>query len=415
MADAPFGRGSVRTPPRQLCSARLRLTGVRLCLTLTAIFCLTPGVRAEVPHRAGPGGVFQGVYLTSWSAGTRGRVEYVLDLARTGRINSVVIDIKDTTGYVTYPTALPEAARYGARGTIIRDIDGVVRELHEAGLYVIARIAVFQDPRLAVARPDLAVHRRSLVAAEGGQRSAETLWLDRKNIAWVDPAAEEAWAYNLSIARDALERGFDEINFDYIRFPSDGDLRDLEFSVWDGTRTRSQVIEGFFRYLREQLQRAILSVDLFGLSTVNHDDLGVGQIIESAYLYFDYVCPMVYPSHYAPGFRGLENPAEHPYEVVSYSMTAARRRLEAARARGLVRAQLRPWLQDFSLGAVYHTAMVVAQIEATREGLGSDYAGFLLWSASNTYTTAALPAARPLSRASSSQTPSSLRPRASHP
>ncbi|MBC7294578.1 MAG: hypothetical protein H5T84_10880, partial [Thermoleophilia bacterium] len=144
----------------------------------------------------------------------------------------------------------------------------------------------------------------------------------------------------------------------------------------------------FFAYLRQQLEGATISADLFGLSTVNRDDLGVGQIIEDALLYFDYVCPMVYPSHYAPGFIGKQNPAEHPYEVVLHSMRSARQRLEALGKQA--RARLRPWLQDFDLGALYTPERVLDQIRATMEALGPGYTGFLLWNPRNRYTEEAL-------------------------
>ncbi|MCP5112929.1 MAG: hypothetical protein GY953_19050, partial [bacterium] len=194
--------------------------------------------------------------------------------------------------------------------------------------------------------------------------------------------------YNIVIARDAAERGFDEINFDYIRFPSDGNLSDMHFPVWDNTVERRATIKSFFCYLREGMGEVTISADLFGLATVKADDLGIGQVIEDALLYFDYVCPMVYPSHYASGFLGKKNPAEHPHAVVHYSMKKAGERRTALEADS--KARLRPWLQDFNLGAEYTAKMVRDQIEATREALGADYSGFILWSPRNVYTREAL-------------------------
>ncbi len=368
-----------------------------------------PKPLANVPR------IVRGVYLTSWSAGLKRRIDYVEDLARANRVNSVVIDIKDYSGYVSYRVAVPEAYKYQAIRVTVRDIDSLVRRLHASNVYTIARITVFQDPILAVARPDFAVHRKSLLKG-GIALSKDTLWRDRKGLAWIDPSSRGAWEYVAAIGRDALKHGFDELNFDYVRFPSDGDMKDMHFPASGDTAVKPAVIRSFFAYLRKQFPDAPISADLFGLATVNSDDLGIGQVIEDAYRNFDYVCPMVYPSHYARGFRGFPNPAEHPFEVVKYSMDKAVGRLRAiaqgsgvtaadaedgsqaggspqdgraAGAPGRV-AKLRPWLQDFDLGANYDAAMVRAQIRATVEALGADYAGYLMWSPSNVYTAAAL-------------------------
>jgi len=357
-----------------------------ICGTISFAWGQKPAGRSSPP-------AFQGVYLTSWSAGSPARIHRVIELARAGRINTVVIDIKDATGYVAYATTAPDVARYGARRATIRDIDSLLARLHQEGLYVIARIVVFQDPRLALARPELAVHQHleALPAERDGAgtalRPAAVLWLDRKHLAWIDPASREAWSYNAALAKEALSRGFDEINFDYVRFPSDGNLKEMEFPAWDGATPKHEVIRRFFAYLRHEMPDAVLSADLFGLSTVNHDDLGIGQVIEDAYPYFDYVCPMVYPSHFAAGFLGFPNPAEQPYRVVNYSLESAEKRLRNARA---ARGRLRPWLQDFNIGARYDKDKVEAQIRAVRDALGDAYAGYLLWSPSNNYTEDAL-------------------------
>jgi hypothetical protein len=269
----------------------------------------------------------------------------------------------------------------------IRKLDSLLDQLHREGLYVIARMVIFQDPRLALARPDLAVHQRADPASTEMPPAEPALWRDRKGQSWVDPASREAWDYNLAIAKEALARGFDEINVDYVRFPSDGSLQSMEFPVWDGATPRRDVVRQFFAWLRQQMPDAVLSADLFGLATINHDDLGIGQVIEDAYPCFDYVCPMVYPSHYANGFLGFPKPSEHPYKVVNYSLESAHRRLQGTKGS---RAKLRPWLQDFNLGAIYTREMVEAQIKAAQDATGQDYAGYTLWAPSNNYTREAL-------------------------
>ncbi len=328
-----------------------------------------------------PPEIIKAVYVTSWSASKESYIEYLINLARDTEINGVVIDIKDWSGYISYDTAVPEVEKYKAKSVRIKNIGSLAQRLHQEGIYLIARITVFQDPLLARARPDLAVQSKSEMSS---------LWLDDAGLAWIDPAAKESWDYNIAIAKEAVALGFDEINFDYIRFPSDGNLRNMSFPLWDGNIPKHSVIKEFFRRLRQELPNVKLSVDLFGLTTVSFDDLGIGQIIEDAFEYFDYVCPMIYPSHYADGFLGYQNPADYPYEVVKHSMEKALSRLSVFNQFKKGNAQLRPWLQDFNLGAIYDVAMVRSEIAAVYDAAQDDFSGFMLWNSSNVYTTKAL-------------------------
>jgi len=354
-----------------------------------------------------PPAIIKAVYSTAWSAGNNDKIDYLIDLVKTTELNAVVIDIKDYSGYVLYDTKLAAVEKYKAKDIRISKINRLIKRLHNEGIYVIARISVFQDPVLASARPNLAIHNKET----GG------LWLDNKKLAWIDPAAKEAWDYNIDIAKDAANRGFDEINFDYIRFASDGNLNNMVFPFYNSSSTfKSGVIKDFFKYLRQELAGIKISADLFGLSTVNNDDLGIGQMIESAYTYFDYVSPMVYPSHYAKSFLGHKNPAEYPYEVVKYSMDSAVKRLTTynlqlttitsstiaystttttqslvVSSQSLVK--LRPWLQDFNLGATYNAEMVRHEIQAVYDAASSTpdlLSGWMLWNPSNIYTKGAL-------------------------
>jgi len=305
----------------------------------------------------------KGVYLTGWSAGSKSYREYLFDLIEKSEINSVVIDIKDYSGRLSYISHVVDVGQ-----NKIPDISQFIEELHNRGVYVIGRITVFQDPILAFDRDDLAI-----------RRSSGIIWTDRLGLAWVDPASKDVWDYNILIAKEAVEVGFDEINFDYIRFPSDGDLGDMTFPVWDRENSMSETIADFYKYLREELPDVIISADLFGLSTVSLSDLGIGQVIEDASLYFDYLSPMVYPSHYASGFLGYDAPAEYPYEVVKYSLDSALSRLDN-------NVKIRPWLQDFSLTTLYNQEMVLDQIRAVKDAAGEGYVGYMLWSPSNRYT-----------------------------
>jgi len=355
-----------------------------------------------------PPEIIKAIYLTSWSAGNSVKIKYLIDFKKTTEINAVIIDLKDYSGYVAYNIQVPEVEKYEAKEIRIPFINRLIKQLHNEGIYVIGRITVFQDPRLSLARPDLTVK----------SKKTGDPWLDNKKLSWVDPAAKEAWDYNIAIAKETVSRGFDELNFDYIRFPSDDDLNDMSFPFWQKTRTdadftqtnadtnaetKSEVMRNFFKYLREQLPGVKISADLFGLTTINQDDLGIGQVLENAYAYFDYVCPMVYPSHYASEFLGYKNPALYPYEVVKCSMENAIKRLERFRIEinnststeflnskfYIPNSKLRPWLQDFDLGADYNAEVVGKEIQAVYDAATSTpelLNGWMLWNPSNIYS-----------------------------
>jgi hypothetical protein len=322
------------------------------------------------------------LYLTGWSAGNAKKMDGVIDLIGKEKLNAVVIDIKDYSGYVSYKTGIEEISKYKAEQIMIPDVDALLKKLHEKNIYAIARITVFQDPVLANARPDLAIK----------SKATGKIWKDNKGLAWIDPASNDAWGYITKIAKDASDRGFDEINFDYVRFPSDGSLGNMSYPFYKKEeKEKHEVIREFFSYLRTNLPGITISADLFGLATINDGDLGIGQTIEDAYENFDYVCPMVYPSHYADGFNGYKNPAEYPYEIVKYSMDKGMEKLaelekikkEENPEAEIKLAKLRPWLQAFDMGAVYGPAKIKAQIKASNEAGG---VGWILWNASNNYT-----------------------------
>lgn len=317
----------------------------------------------------------KGIYMTSWVGGNKNIRNSLVKIADETEINSIVIDIKDYTGRIAFEVSDPILKEYGAYENRITDIKEFIEELHNKNIYIIGRISVFQDKYLVGRRPDLAVRRKS----------DNEVWKDFKGISWLDPGSREVWDYIVALAKESHSVGFDELNFDYIRFPSDGNMKDISYP-WSGAKKKTEVMAEFFAYLRENLGDigAPLSVDLFGMTTTNTDDLNIGQNLENALKYFDYVSPMVYPSHYPKNFNGYSNPATEPYRVVKFSMDSAVLR---ARTASTTPRKLRPWLQDFNLGATYNAPMVRAQIQATYDsGLDS----WMLWNASNRYTRDAL-------------------------
>ena len=329
--------------------------------------------------------IVQAVYLTAPSGGREDKIKAVIDMKKNG-LNAVVIDIKDSFGVVAYDSQLEMVNRYKIERKFIPDLAALVQRFHDEDIYVIARIAVFQDTALAEARPEIAVHDAGKLKSAGGVMSKKTLWRDGKNLAWVDPSSREAWEYVVALSNDALGYGFDELNYDYIRFPSDGKISSVAYSVTKSDALHPQQIKGFMQYLREQTKGVVISADLFGFTMVKTEDIGIGQILEDAYAYFDYVAPMVYPSHYPSGFMGYKNPAVWPYEIIADSMQKGQQRLDAYKMTASSTTQLRPWLQDFDLGADYDATMIGKQIKATEDMLGDQYVGYMLWNPSSNYT-----------------------------
>ncbi|MCB9810546.1 MAG: hypothetical protein H6779_01700 [Candidatus Nomurabacteria bacterium] len=359
------------------------------------------------------------IYMTSCVAGTPSFRDRLVKLINETEINSVVIDIKDYSGTISF---LPENeawlpawqnARCGAR-----DMREFVAGLHSQGIYVIGRITVFQDPFYSVKFPHLAVKRLD----------GNTVWRDGKGLSFIDVAAREYWDHIVELSVDSYNLGFDELNFDYVRYPSDGNMRDISFPHTDGSKwpgDKRANLEAFFVYLNEELDKEEkfsayrhkntgrasstpwTSVDLFGMTTTNFDDLSIGQVIERAAPYFDFVAPMVYPSHYPKSFLGLGDPNLYPYKVVNYAMSSGVARMKASTTPmdGFLHERigtstpavykkpvytadkLRTWVQDFDYGGNYDIKEVRDEIQASYD---AGVMSFMIWAPSNIYTKGAL-------------------------
>ena len=332
--------------------------------------------RADLPRLEKPKAIIvKGLYLTAYSASSPKKRAEIIDLIKQTELNSVVIDIKDYSGNILYNTNVPLVKKLKTNNPLIKNIGSVIQDFKQAGIYVIARQTVFQDPALAQAMPSWAI-----TTSGGG------LWKDYKGLSWVDPTLPEVWKYNMSIAKEAIRLGFDEINFDYVRFPSDGNIKTAVYAKLQGDK--AETMSDFYQYVHKQLkdQPAYTSFDLFGLVLEAHDfDMNIGQKLNSALDTVDYICPMTYPSHYPSGHLQFSNPADHPYEVVHNGLLQSESVMQAA-----AHSKLRPWVQAFNLGAVYDADKISAQIRAIEE---SKYtAGWILWNAANRYTNAGLKA-----------------------
>ncbi len=320
--------------------------------------------------------VVKAIYLSSWTAGAQKYRDPLIKLIDNTELNSIVIDVKDSTGRIGFSVADQDLQKMGTTENRISNVRALTNLLHQKNIYIIGRVAVFQDPTLTKLKPEWSITKIS----DG------TVWKDRKGLSFMDPASKDVWKYIVSIAHDAYEEGFDEINFDYIRYPSDGDLNNINYHLVDG-KTRADNIEAFFKYLHSEVKKdkdIPMSADLFGLTTEAQDDMGIGQVWEKALPYFDFISPMVYPSHYPPNYNGFKNPADHPYEVINKSISSA---VAKTKAQGEDIKKIRPWLQDFNLGAVYTKDLIRAQMKAAADnGINS----WMLWDPRNKYTPSAL-------------------------
>jgi len=313
----------------------------------------------------------KGIYLTAYSAGSPKKLDEMIDLIEKTELNAVVIDTKDYSGKVLYDSNIEIVNELNLENNQVGDLKAVINKLHEKGIYVIARQTVFQDPILAEKKPEWAI-----------KRAGGSLWRDYKGLAWVDPTMQEVWKYNIDIAKESIAFGFDEINFDYVRFPSDGNTRTAIYNDL-GDKQKYDVMRGFYTFLGEELkdEPAWTSLDMFGFVMEYHNGLSIGQRLEDAVDYVDYISPMMYPSHYPSGHLGLANPAAYPAPVIENGMQKGAPYFEGKRA------QARPWLQAFNIGATYDATRIRAQIDMVEKY--SD-AGWLLWNASNRYSSAGL-------------------------
>ena len=366
------------------------------------------------------------IYMTSCVAGTPSFRVDLIELAKETEVNSIMIDIKDYSGTISFSPDNPawkpawQDSRCGAR-----DMRELIELLHENDLFVIGRLTVFQDPFYAPKNPTQAVLRSD----------QQTVWTDYKGLSFIDVASQQYWDHLVDLAVESYNLGFDELNFDYVRYPSDGNMQDTYFpqsALSEHGADKQANLEAFFVYLNEKMTDESIfaayrhentgrdtsipwtSADLFGMTTTNYDDLSIGQVQDRAAPYFDFIAPMVYPSHYPNSFLGLGNPNDYPYKVVYHAMKTGVDRMMSSTTpmQGFKHEPIystnasgtktftgnyskptygpdkfRTWIQDFDYGGDYDAADVRAQIQASYDA-GVD--SWMIWSPSNRYTKAAL-------------------------
>jgi hypothetical protein len=322
--------------------------------------------------------VVRGLYVNRWAAIGQ-RMWDLIGIAKRTEVNALVIDVKDDRGYVLYRSAVPLAHAIGA-DTVnpmpASRMRAVLDTMRANGILPIARIVVAKDPLLASARRDWAVKRRS----DGAP------WLDQSGNPWLDPHQRGVWSYAADLAAEAVKLGFSEVQFDYVRFPDDPRLiRQAAFPLAKG-RHRDQVIREQLGYLRSRVKPlgVPMAIDVFGLTTSDSTDMGIGQRWEQFADQADVVLPMTYPSHYARGTYGIARPNANPYDVLDHALTDG-----LARNRTVVNAaEIVPWYQDFTLGAPrYGVKQLRAQMQA---GYDNGVRSWMLWNPGSKYTIGAL-------------------------
>ena len=335
-----------------------------------------PGREAEKVH---------GIYISGPMAGSSGLFQNILDSLDETEINTIVIDLKNDDGRITCELDTPIISEIDACIPYVQDMEELIKILKKRGLYVIARVVAFRDPYLAEKKPEWSLH-----LANGN------LYRDKQGMAWVDPYCEDVWEYLVEVGTAAHDLGFDEVQFDYIRFSTDSTMKQVVFDeeVTKG-RSKTDVITEFTKYAYEKLasQGLFVSADVFGTIIGSEIDANaVGQVYTELAKHLDYICPMIYPSHYGAGNFGIDYPDTKPYETILGALQKSKLVLdEAAEADGHVSRQaiVRPWLQDFTASYLgsgkyipYGYEEVQKQIQAVKD---AGYEEWMLWSAANKY------------------------------
>lgn len=325
-----------------------------------------PGATTPVPSAMSPRGPMvrpdsmRALYVNGWAAGSRSRMAELVRIADATEINAFVVDLKESDTYLTYDsTAIPLALEIGAdKRPASRWMPALVDTLRAHGIFPIARIVVFKDRALAETRPELAIRSTS-----------GAVWRDRKGVAWVNPYDHRVWDYNIAIAREALDMGFAEVQWDYVRFPDvTATMRATMAYPGSGGKSRAENIREFISYSKSKLAdyQVRITADVFGLSTHVEGDVEIGQRWEDVITSADAVLPMVYPSHYATGLYGFAKPIANPYQIVRLALTDAVERTRFVKdSTGKPVGEVMGWLEAMSIrGASYGVAEVRAQIQA---------------------------------------------------
>lgn len=360
--------------------ASMLVTASLHSIVLQAQQGMEPGEIANLPFKIDPqlaAPKVKGIYVTAHSAGGE-RMKSLLNLIDTTELNSMVIDIKDDNGYITYMTDNEQLKKSGTPKPYIRDIHKLMDTLKEHNVYPIARVVVFKDTVTAKKHPEWSFRR-----ADG------SVWANNKKESFVNPYKREVWEYNVAIAKEAAKLGFKEVQFDYVRFPEGFEKRADSLQYDKNEKSRVDTVTEFVQYAKQELAPLGIrvSVDIFGYAASVPAAEGIGQDFVKISENVDVICPMVYPSHYTTGWFGAKEPDLEPYQVIKGSMIDTHKKLDPVEDKKPI---IRPWIQDFTaswLGKGHYTKYGKHELEEQLRALkDTGIEEFLLWNANNRYT-----------------------------
>ena len=308
------------------------------------------------------------LYLSFWGARMNSKtMQKVLKIIDETEVNAIVVDVKNEFGQTSYKTEVASANKMGAfYNRTIKNMDAFMQAMQSKNIYMIARIVVFKDDLSAKHRPEIALKDNS-----------GAVWRNQEKLAWVDPYLDTTHRYNLDIAEDAARAGFDEVNFDYIRFPAKADLC---YAQEHTPENRIRAISNFLANAKQRLRPhgTFISVNTYGYVCWNKDDTNIGHTVASLAEHADYLSPMLYPSGFNSGALGFEDPTEHSYDIIYRSILRMHRNVDPVR--------VRPWLQSFKDYAHgrkhFKQDRIMEQICASND---ANTSGWMLWNPSSRY------------------------------
>ena len=330
-----------------------------------------------------PPTITKGIYASGYGFSHDGKRERLLSLIETTELNTIVIDIQDGFGKFMFPPTeeVLQAYPLSAMDFEYEELQQILSDLQDQNIYTIARVVTFQEPIAAQVFPELTLQNRV----------TDTHWTNHQGIHWLDMTNKKAWDIPIAKAREAIKIGFDEVQFDYIRFPTDGYISRIKYHDFPEGKKKHETMTEFFAYQYDQLKDYPhkKSADIFGFTyhAKNVDyDLNIGQRVKDAVGYFDYLSPMIYPSHYHANSHGVANPNDHPGLIVERALADGNQIIAQSDIEN--KAQSRAWIQDFQLGGRYTSDKVEAQMIPAETG--DNNAGWLLWNPRNVYNEYAL-------------------------
>jgi hypothetical protein len=329
-------------------------TALRFPLILFVCFCPLSLHSSVKPEQ------LKGLYFPSSSLYGRS-FEGIVHYMQAADLNLAVLHAKDPTGRLFWNSNHTTAKNIGAP---VRSapLEAAIHSLKQKGIWTAVKLDVFQDSLLVTHHPEM------------GVKDSETgeLWADRKGLHWANPYDKRVWDYTIALCQELIDLGIDEIQFDYLRFPTDGDLSTIEYPVILQGTTREECIGKFLAYAHSRLKPSgvVLSVDVFGLTAWKTVDFGVGQVLEQIIPHVDVICPMLYPSHFPENFLNLENPGQYPYRIMKQSLEEMKKRTDK---------EIRPWIQGFW----YTPEEIIAQLQGVME---NEVQNWTIWNPAGRYS-----------------------------